>query len=627
MAADNAIKNHAAERSMFLLRTAVAGAVIAVLVGVLLFRVSYLQVLRHGYYETRSQDNRMRVQVMPPVRGLIYDRNGVILADNLPAYRLEIVPEQVEDLSTTLDRLANIIEIRDADRDRFHERVAKTPRFRGVPIRLNLSQREVARFEVNRGDFPGVEIRAGLTRHYPLGAVAAHLVGYVGGITVQDLRRVDEKRYRGSNHIGKSGVEYSYESRLHGEPGSRVVETNASGRALRELEMNRPTAGESLYLTIDARLQKAAFDALGDQDGAVVAMNPNTGGLLALVSKPSYDPDLFVDGISHVNYKRLITDPHKPLFNRALQGQYPPGSTVKPVMALAGLETDQIEADKQVWCPGFITLPGSNHRYRDWKRSGHGWVDMPEAIFRSSDVYFYKLGLKLGIDNIHRYGELFGLGARTGVDLPRENSGIMPSRAWKNGTRNQPWYPGETLNTIIGQGFMTTTPLQLAQMTSRIAGRGDGYKPHVLRAWKNPVDGSVTSSTPTPLRPIQLNDPAHWQVVIKGMEEVIGNPRGTAYHYVGQNLDYTIAGKSGSAQVTKLAQNEAAPDLEDVEHQFRDHALFVAFAPIENPEIAVAVLVEHGGGGSSVAGPVARQVIDAFRAQPPVLQASTGSGR
>ena len=627
MAADNAIKNHAAERSMFLLRTAVAGAVIAVLVGVLLFRVSYLQVLRHGYYETRSQDNRMRVQVMPPVRGLIYDRNGVILADNLPAYRLEIVPEQVEDLSATLDRLANIIEIRDADRDRFHERVAKTPRFRGVPIRLNLSQREVARFEVNRGDFPGVEIRAGLTRHYPLGAVAAHLVGYVGGITVQDLRRVDEKRYRGSNHIGKSGVEYSYESRLHGEPGSRVVETNASGRALRELEMNRPTAGESLYLTIDARLQKAAFDALGDQDGAVVAMDPNTGGLLALVSKPSYDPDLFVDGISHVNYKRLITDPHKPLFNRALQGQYPPGSTVKPVMALAGLETDQIEADKQVWCPGFITLPGSNHRYRDWKRSGHGWVDMPEAIFRSSDVYFYKLGLKLGIDNIHRYGELFGLGARTGVDLPRENSGIMPSRAWKNGTRNQPWYPGETLNTIIGQGFMTTTPLQLAQMTSRIAGRGDGYKPHVLRAWKNPVDGSVTSSTPTPLRPIQLNDPAHWQVVIKGMEEVIGNPRGTAYHYVGQNLDYTIAGKSGSAQVTKLAQNEAAPDLEDVEHQFRDHALFVAFAPIENPEIAVAVLVEHGGGGSSVAGPVARQVIDAFRAQSPVLQASTGSGR
>ena len=627
MVTDNAIKNHAAERRMFLLRTAVAGAAIMVLVGVLLFRVGFLQVLRYGYYETRSQDNRMRVQVMPPVRGLIYDRNGVVLADNLPAYRLEIVPEQVDDVNATLDRLSRIVEIREADLQRFRDRMAKTPRFRGVPIRLNLSQREVARFEVNRGAFPGVDVRAGLTRHYPLGDVSAHLVGYVGGITLEDLRRVDEKRYRGSNHIGKSGVEYSYESRLHGEPGSRVVETNASGRALRELEMNRPVAGESLFLTIDARLQRAAYDALGDQDGAVVAMDPKTGGLLALVSKPSYDPDLFVDGISHVNYQKLISDPHKPLFNRALQGQSPPGSTVKPVMALAGLETDQIAADKQVWCPGFITLPGSNHRYRDWKRSGHGWVDMPEAIYRSSDVYFYKLGLKLGIDNIHRYGALFGLGSRTGIDLPRENSGIMPSRAWKNGTRNQPWFPGETLNTIIGQGFMTTTPLQLAQMTSRIAERGEGYKPHVLGGWRDPLDGTMHQTRPTALRPIKLEDPAHWGVIISGMEQVITNPRGTAHYYVGQNLDYTIAGKSGSAQVTKLAQNQAAPDLEDVEHQFRDHALFIAFAPIDDPEIAVAVLVEHGGGGSSVAGPVARKVIDAFRSQPPVLQASTGAGR
>ena len=309
MVSDNAIKNHAAERRMFLLRTAVAGAVVTVLVGVLVFRVGFLQVLRHGYYETRSQDNRMRVQVMPPVRGLIYDRNGVVLADNLPAYRLEIVPEQVDNVDATLDRLSRIVEIRDADRQRFRDRVAKTPRFRGVPIRLNLSQREVARFEVNRGDFPGVEIRAGLTRHYPLGDVAAHLVGYVGGITLQDLRRVDEKRYRGSNHIGKSGVEYSYESRLHGEPGSRVVETNASGRALRELEMHRPVAGESLFLTIDSRLQRAAYEALGDQDGAVVAIDPKTGGLLALVSKPSYNPDLFVDGISHVVNYDLPEDP------------------------------------------------------------------------------------------------------------------------------------------------------------------------------------------------------------------------------------------------------------------------------------------------------------------------------
>jgi len=622
MAVDDAIKNHAAERRLFVLRTVVAGAVLCVLVGVLISRVMFLQVWRHGYYETRSQDNRMRVQVMPPVRGLIYDRNGVVLADNLPAYRLEIVPEQVDDMDRTLSRLSRIVEVRAADRDRFFERVAKTPRFRGVPIRLNLSQREVARFEVNRGDFPGVDIRAGLTRHYPLGRVAAHLVGYVGGITAHDLSLVNDKRYRGSNHIGKTGVEYSYESRLHGDPGSRVVETNASGRSLRELEMNRPTAGESLYLTIDARLQSAAFEALGDNDGAVVAIDPATGGVLAIVSKPSYDPDLFVDGISHANYSALVGDLRKPLFNRALQGQYPPGSTVKPVMALAGLETGSIDSQQKVWCPGYITLPGSDHHYRDWKRSGHGWVDMREAIFRSSDVYFYKLALKLGIDNIHRYGEMFGLGERTGVDLPRENSGIMPSRAWKHGNRNLPWYPGETLNTVIGQGFMTTTPIQLAQMVSLIAGRGTSFKPHVLRAARNPGTGKLVKTKPKPLPPIELKDRRHWQVIVDGMRAVVSAPRGTAYHYVGQNLDYTLAGKSGSAQVAGLAQHQAAPDLADVRRQLRDHALFIAFAPIEAPEIAVAVLVEHGGGGSSVAGPIARQVIDAFRSEQPVLQAS-----
>lgn len=624
MAADDAIKNHAAERHLFLLRTLVAGMVLTVLVGLLVSRVVYLQIFKHGYYETRSQDNRMRVQLMPPVRGLIYDRNGVLLADNLPAYRLEIVPEQVDDLDATLDRLAQLIDIRPADRHRFHDRVAKSPRFRSVPIRLNLSQREAARFEVNRGDFAGVDIRAGLTRHYPLGEVAAHLVGYVGGITARDLAAVDDKRYRGSSHIGKSGVEYSHESRLHGEPGSRVVETNANGRSLRELELNRPTAGQNLYLTIDARLQRAAYQALGDNDGAVVAVDPASGELLALVSKPSYDPDLFVDGISHVNYNRLISDPHKPLFNRALQGQYPPGSTIKPVMALAGLETGRIDPQKQVWCPGYITLPGSKRRYRDWKRSGHGWVDMREAIYRSSDVYFYKLALQLGIDNIHRYGALFGLGAKTGIDLPRERNGLMPSRAWKRGSRNLPWYPGETLNTVIGQGFMSTTPLQLAQMTSLIAARGNGAPPHVLKAWQPPASGEIVRTTPQALAPIELKDRRHWQVVIEGMAAVVSAPRGTAYHYVGQDLDYTIAGKSGTSQVASLAQNEAAPELADVERRFRDHALFVAFAPIEAPQIAVAVLVEHGGGGSSVAGPVARQVIDAFRAAPPVLQAASG---
>lgn len=622
MAADDAIKNHAAERQLFLLRTIVAALVLGVLVLVLLGRVIYLQVVKHGYYETRSQDNRMRVQVTPPVRGLIYDRNGVILADNVPAYRLDILPEQVEDMDATLDRLAEIVTIQPADRERFHDRAEKTPRFRGVPIRLNLSQREVARFEVNRRKFPGVEIRAGLTRHYPLGEKAAHLVGYVGGITARELSQADEKRYRGSSHIGKSGVEKSYESRLHGDPGSRVVETNASGRSLNELEMHPATAGQSLYLTIDARIQKAAFEALGDQDGAVVAIDPSTGGLLALVSKPSYNPDLFVDGISHDHYQRLVSNPHKPLFNRSLQGRYPPGSTIKPVMALAGLETHSIDPQKKVWCPGYITLPGSDHRYRDWKRSGHGWLNLRQAIYRSSDVYFYKLGLKLGIDTIHRYGAMFGLGEKTGIDLPREKSGLLPSRAWKHGSRNLPWYPGETLNAIIGQGFMATTPLQLAQMTSQIANRGAGFKPHALKAWKDVTNNQIHDIQPTPLEPIALTDQRHWDIVIDGMRDVIDAPRGTAHRYVGLNLDYSIAGKSGTSQVAGLAQGQAAPDIKDVKRQYRDHALFIAFAPVDKPRIAVAVLVEHGGGGSSVAGPIAREVTDAYMNLEPRLQAS-----
>lgn len=612
MAVDDALKNHAAERRLFLVRTIAAGALLLVLIGLLVARVIYLQVFQHRYYETRSQDNRMRVEVVPPVRGLIYDRSGVLLANNQPAYRLEIVPEQVKNLSNTITRLGHILSITDADKKRFYSRKQQTPSFRGTPIRLNLSQREVARFEVNREQFPGVDIRAGLTRNYPMGKYAAHLVGYVGGITERDLRKVNEKRYRGSSHIGKAGVELSYESRLHGYPGSRVVETNASGRALRQLEMHPPKAGDSLYLTLDSRLQKIAFKALGDRDGAVVAIDPDNGSIIAMVSKPSYNPNLFVDGISQANYSRLLHNPHKPLYNRTLQGQYPPGSAIKPVMAIGALEAGVIDPDKKVWCPGYITLPGSDHRYRDWKRSGQGWINLTQAIERSSDVYFYKLGMKLGIDNIHRYGSMFGLGQKTGIDLPRENSGIMPSRAWKHGHRHLPWYPGETLITVIGQGFMTTTPLQLALMASELAERGQAYRPHVLKAWKDPETGQITQNKPKPLPPIELKDKRHWDIVINAMKGVVNSPHGTAHRYVGRNLKYPIAGKSGSAQVAGLSQTEIAPDLDSIPYKLREHALFIAFAPIKNPKIAIAVIVEHGGGGSSVAGPVARRVIDAY---------------
>lgn len=613
MPANSPLKDHMAERRLFLLRTIIAGAVMAILAGVLIARLGYLQISQHDYYDTRSNDNRMRVQVVPPVRGLIYDRNGVVLADNLPAYRLEVVPEQVDDLDAALERLGRYVEIRETDRERFRQRLARSPGFRGVPIRLNLSQEEVARFEVNRRKFPGMEIRAGLTRHYPLGEVAAHLIGYVGGINERELLRLDDKRYRGANHIGKTGVEAGYEHLLHGYPGSRIVEANAAGRPLREIEFNRPTPGHNLYLTVDARLQEAAHAALEGHDGAVVAIDPRTGGVLALVSRPGFNPGRFVDGIASKEYQALLDDPHQPLFNRALQGQYPPGSTVKPIMALAALETGSIDPDRQVWSPGYITLPGNDRRWRDWKREGHGWLDLTEAVFRSSDVYFYKLGMALGIDAMHRFGALFGFGRRTGIDLPREREGLMPSREWKHGARNQPWYPGETLNTVIGQGYMSATPLQLAQMTALIARRGDGRKPHVLMASETPITGGLEHAPGEPVEPIRLQDSQHWDLVIEAMEKVVHAPRGTAHYTMGRDLPYRMAGKTGTSQVRGMAQDqEKAPDKEDLEYRFRDHALFVGFAPVAEPRIAIAVLAEHSGSGGSVAAPIARAVIDAY---------------
>lgn len=620
MAADSPLKDHAAERRLFLLRTVLAGLIMALLTGVLITRLGYLQIDQHEYYTTRSDDNRMRVQVVPPVRGLIYDRNGVVLADNLPAYRLEVVPEQVDDLEAALDRLSRYVEIREADRERFRQRVAQSPRFRGVPIRLNLSQEEVARFEVNRREFPGMEIRAGLTRHYPLGEVGAHLIGYVGGISERELLLLDDKRYRGANHIGKTGVEQSYEHLLHGYPGSRIVETNAAGRALREIEFNRPVPGHNLYLTIDAQLQTAAHEALGEHDGAVVAIDPRTGGVLAFVSRPGFDPEKFVDGISRKDYQALIGNPRQPLFNRPLQGQYPPGSTIKPIMALAALETGSIDPTRQVWSPGYITLPGSKRRWRDWKREGHGWLDLTEAIFRSSDVYFYKLGMELGIDTMYRFGTLFGFGKPTGIDLPRERDGLMPSREWKHGARNQSWYPGETLNTVIGQGYMTATPLQLAQMTALLARRGEGRKPHVLMASEAPISGDLDSVSSEPVEPIRLKDSRHWDIVNEAMEQVVHGPRGTAHYSMGRDLTYRMAGKTGTSQVRGMAQDEAAPNMEDVEYRYRDHALFVGFAPADDPQIAVSVLAEHGGSGGSVAAPIARKVIDAYLLDPPLIQ-------
>ena len=606
------LKNIHAERDSFLRRAGVAVILCAIGVAVLIGRLFDLQIVEHAHYSTRADENRMRVVPVAPVRGLIYDRNGALVAQNQPAFVLEVTPEQIEDVDALLARLRTIVEISDADIARFKDRVRKSPRYRGVPLRSNLTMAEVARYEVDRFQFPGVEISAGLTRNYPLAATAAHLVGYVGGISEEELRKANEAQFLGLTQIGKSGVEKSHEDLLRGEPGAKIIEANAYGRPLRELDYRRGYPGRNLYLSIDAKVQLVAEQAMGDYRGAVVALDPRNGEVIALVSQPGFDPQLFVGGIDGPSYAQLIKNPRRPLFNRALQGTYPPGSTVKPAMALVGLEYGVVTPEHREYCSGSFSLPGSSRKYRCWKRIGHGPVDMGDGVKRSCDVYFYNLAINLGIDRMHEAMTGLGFGRITGIDLPLEKAGLYPSREWKRKTRRENWYPGETLNIGIGQGYMLATPLQLAQTTARIAMRGAGFKPHVLHAIEDPLTRKLTTVQPEPLPKIDLKDNQNWSSVITAMEAVVHEQGGTASQ-VGKSAPYRIAAKTGTAQIASLRQDQIkAPTQESLPEDLRDHALFIAFAPAEAPQIAVAVMVEHGGHGSSAAGPIARQVMDQF---------------
>lgn len=610
MKADD-LKDLHREKRTFNLRVAIASVVALGLIGVLLSRLYNLQILQQSYYATRADENRTRLVPVAPVRGLIYDRNGVLLAQNSPSFVLEVVPEQVDNLDKTIARLRALVSL---DRDqvtRFKERVRKTPRYRAVPLRMNLSLQEVANFEVNRFDFKGVDVAAGLTRNYPLGASASHVIGYVGGINEDELKKVDPKMYEGLSLIGKTGIEKSHEDMLRGSPGTKIIEANAYGRPLRELDYKSGYAGSDLILSLDTKVQLVAEEALGDLQGAVIAIDPRTGEIIALVSKPGYDPGLFVEGLDAKTYRTLLEDESRPLYNRALQGIYPPGSTIKPFMALAGLEYQQITPSHAEYCPGFVTLPGSSRRYRCWRRSGHGTLNMRGGIMRSCDVYFYRLAMNLGIDRIHEFLDTFGLGRPTGVDLPLEKTGVLPSREWKRKARHQVWFPGETLSVGIGQGYMSVTPMQLAQMTARMAMRGAGFKPHLVKALQDPITRVVTPVEPEALPPILNRVPSEWEEVVHAMEDVAHTQGGTAYA-VFKDAPYRAAAKTGSAQIASLAQNSNAPDQEDLPLRQRDHALLVAFAPADNPQIAVAVIAEHGGHGGSAAGPVAREVIDQY---------------
>ncbi len=578
-------------------------------------RYVYLQVISHEEFTTRSINNRVRIVPVAPNRGLIYDRRGRPIAQNLPAYRLELVPEKVHDLEKTILALGKFIEFPEDILEKF-QRARKQHRvFDSVPLKFSLDSEEVARFAVDRHRFPGVEVVPYLARYYPYGELLTHVLGYVGRPDENDLRRVDAGNYRGTTHIGKVGIERYYEDQLHGVSGVEKIETNVQGRRLRVLERQDPVHGDDLVLSLDVLVQQAAWDALGDRSGAVVAIDPQDGSVLAMVSKPSFDANPFVHGISGPDYRAILDTPDRPLYNRALQGGYGPGSTIKPFIALAGLELGVITPEKQVFSSGKFFLPGVSRPYHDWKPGGHGWVDIYGALEQSVNTYFYQLALDLGIDRMHDFMEYFGFGDKTGLDLLGENPGVLPSRQWKRGQFGDPWYPGETVIAGIGQGFIVATPLQMATALSTLANGGTRYAPRLLFAAKSAGGGQAQRLTAPIVQQVPVKDQVNWDIVREGMRLVVHGQKGTARR-IKPESGYQIAGKSGTTQVV-AQEGDAKQKASQTARHLRHHALFMAYAPFTHPRIVVAVVVEHGGGGSVEAAPIARAVIDAWLNQEP----------
>lgn len=610
MAGPDRLRNQEFEARLFRGRTVIAALGVTVLVLVLIGRLFYLQFVSHDHYSTLSNDNRVRLQAVAPTRGLIRDRDGRLLAQNLPSFSLQLVPERVDDLDGTLAGLRSLIAVDAREIEQLREAWSHARPFEGVPLRFRLTPEEVARVSVNRHRFPGVDIVAGLTRSYPHGTLGVHALGYVGRIDEQDMRRLDPTRYRATTHTGKLGVEYQYESLLQGQPGVRRVEVNAQGRVLRTLTEEPATPGRDLRLSLDLELQRRAEELLGEQDGAAVVLDPRDGQVLALASTPGFDPNEFVNGIGREQYAALRDSPHRPLFNRAIRGQYPPGSTVKPMIALNGLVEDARDRDEVLNCRGFYRLDGRGRRYRDWKV--HGKVDLADSITQSCDVMYYDLALRLGMGTMAEFLRRFGLGGETGIDLPGERDGLVPDADWKRRARGEPWYTGETLIHGIGQGYLQTTPVQLATAAAIIANRGEPVRPHLfLRSGDQPPSAEVTEPV---MSPVELEHAEDWEYVIDAMVGVTQGEKGTA-RAIGWRSPHTIAGKTGTAQVYSLAQDEEY-DEETVAAELRDHALFIAFAPADQPRVAVAVVIEHGGSGSSAAAPVAQQLIDAWLGPP-----------
>lgn len=603
----NSFRDRMAEQRLFRSRAIFMTIFIFALLSVLASRMAYLQVVLHKKYQDLSENNRIQLRPVAPTRGLIYDRNGVLLAENIPSYSLTLVKERVTDIDETLAYLRTLIDISERDEEQFRKRLKYSRRpYEAVAVKYKLSEKEIAQVMVNRFYLPGIDVEARLVRHYPEAETSVHALGYVGRINQKEAQRLDKKQYSATKHVGKLGIERRYEGELHGQVGYQKVETNARGRILRVIEQADPVPGKDLVLHLDQRLQQAAAEAMKGYRGAVVAIDVATGGILTQYSNPSYDPNSFVTGISHKEYSSLRNNPDLPLFNRAIRGQYPPGSTLKPFLGLSFLEANAVNWHDEIEDKGWYQLENDERYYRDWKRKGHGKVDLHDAMMESCDTFFYDAAYRTTVDKISPFLAQFGFGRNMTLDVPNALSGLLPDRVWKKKKRRRSWYAGDTLNLGIGQGFMLATPMQLATATATLAAKGKWHTPRLMDTLG---DESNIVGTKT-MADIVLKDPKDWDKMFQAMQAVITGPRGTA-RALRRNLTFTMAGKTGTAQVVSIAQNEEY-DSEALAERNRDHALFVAFAPVENPTIAIAVIVENGESASRTAGPIAKSVMQEY---------------
>ncbi len=612
------LRNPEREVFHFRRRLAIAGVLAFAGLGALVARFVYLQVVQHAHYGTLAETNRIAIVPIVPNRGVVTDRNGVVLAQSYSAYTLELTPSRIKNLDATIDELAQIVEIQTRDRKRFRKLLEESKNFETLPLRTRLSDQEVARFAVNRYRFPGVEIKARLFRQYPYGDVASHVIGYIGRINDRDLERIGEwdktANYKGSDYIGKVGVELSYERELHGTTGVEEVEVDAGGRAVRTLSRTPPISGNNLRLSLDIGLQQAAEEAFGDRRGALVAIDPATGDVLAFVSKPGYDPNLFVDGIDPQNWQELNESPDKPLLNRPLRGAYPPGSTIKPFLALGALTMGKRTPAQTISDPGFFQIPGQAHRFRDDKPGGHGVVDMYKSIVASCDTYYYMLANETDIDDTARFMSTLGFGAKTGIDIEGELPGILPSREWKRNRYagknyrddHRKWYLGDSISAGIGQGYNAFTPIQLAHAVATVANNGTSFRPHVVKTIENAKTGEVRTVAREPEGRLDVK-PEHLAVIRNALVGV--NKEGTSARAF-QGAAYVSGGKTGTAQVYSLKGEKYVEHK--VDERLRDHAWFIAYAPADKPQIALSVLVENGGFGAQAAAPIARRVLDYY---------------